>query len=172
MTIPPPYVVAVTPHQMGISPDFMKRSAPELARDIASELDAPEALAHSYGLTPAQWGVLRDAPAFKALLDAARAELGGTAGLAERVRRKAALMMDRVGLLDIGAIMGNPQVSAAVRVDAFNSIKDLAGMSKAQPATSAPGMSGPLIVINVPGPAGEPAKSFIVGEAERIEAES
>jgi hypothetical protein len=157
-------VIPVSPLRLGISQDFMKRRAPELAMDVAAELDTPEALARSYGLSPEQWGVLRDAPVFKALVSDAHAQLSGPAGVAERVRRKAAMMIDRVGLLDMGTIMGDPKASASTKIDAFNSIKDLAGLSKQQPATSAPGTSGPMIIINVPGPGGEPPKPFIVGE--------
>lgn len=168
MTYPPPYVVQVSPLHIGISADFMRRRAPELARDIVAEIDGPEALAMSYGLSLEQWAVLRDSPAFKAAVADAHGDLSGPSGVVERVRRKAAMLIERVGLMDMGVLMGDPKTSAAVKVDVFNSIKDLAGMSKTQPSGSAPGMGGPIIVINVPGPNGEAPRSILVGEAETV----
>ncbi|MCJ1550179.1 hypothetical protein I6N57_18710, partial [Acinetobacter baumannii] len=48
----------LTPSDVGIDPSFLRRRAPELARDIVCGLDAASKLAATYGLTPEQWAVL------------------------------------------------------------------------------------------------------------------
>lgn len=143
MSIPVP-----SPLQAGITADFLRRRAPELARDIVAQLDGAANLAKSYGLDEHQWAVLRQSPAFRDMLVIAHEDLSGPAGIAERTRRKAAMAIEKFGVVDMATILGDEKVSAQARIAAFSELKDVAGLGKQQTAMTAPGTSGPLISIH------------------------
>lgn len=176
-------VVQVTPTSVGISMEFMRRKAPELARDIVCQLDSAVNLAKSYGINDAQWMVLRSWPAFRQMVQEANEELGGSAGTPERARRRAALAIAEVGVQDMATIMGDPKANHRDRISAFSELKDIAVLgSKQQIAAAATGggpvgYGGPLIQIVMPNGAqlnvGEAPKDTerpaIEGEATRVE---
>lgn len=158
--------LVITPATVGISPDWMRRRAPELARDLVCKLDSPSALATAYGLDSTQWAMLKDWPAFRQMVREANEELGGSAGTAERARRKAALVIAEVGVVDMATIMGDPKASPRDRIAAFDQMKDVAMLgSKVQAAAAAGavpiGYGGPLIQIIAPNGA-----TLNIGEAE------
>lgn len=149
MTLPAP---PPSPLEAGIEASFLRRTAPELARDIVLQIDSASNLAASYGLTPVQWASLRASPAFRQMISAAMEELAGPVGVSERVRRQARLVLAECGVLDMAALMGDPKVSAGHRVQAFSELKEVAGLS-AKTASSVGGgggFGGPLIQINFP----------------------
>ncbi len=177
-------VVQMTPSAVGISADFMRRRAPELARDIVCQLDTATNLAAAYALSPVQWAILREWPAFKQMVAEANEELGGSAGTPERARRKAALAIAEVGVQDMAAIMGDPKVQPKDRIAAFSELKDVAilgakqQIAAASTAPGAGGFGGPLIQIVMPNGGQlnigevEPAPSLppaIEGEATLVE---
>jgi hypothetical protein len=177
-------VVQMSPAAVGIAPEFMRRIAPELARDIVCQLDTASNLAAMRGLTPTQWAVLKEWPAFKQMVKEANEELGGSAGTAERARRKAALAISEVGVQDMAAIMGDPKVNPRDRIAAFSELKDVAVLGAKQQIAAATavgggstGFGGPLIQIVMPSGGQlnigeiepEPQLPAIEGEAERIE---
>lgn len=141
----------ISPLEAGIPADFLRRSAPELARDIVAQLDGAAKLAESYGLTAAQWEALRHTAAFRKLVAEAHTELSGPAGIAERARRKAALAVERFGIADMAGILADTKAGASARIAAFGELKAVAGLDKQQSAMTAPGTSGPLIVISIGG---------------------
>lgn len=179
--------VQLTPASVGITLEFMRRRAPELARDIVCQLDAASKVALTYGLTETQWEVLKVWPAFRQMVQEANEELGGSAGTTERARRKAALAISEVGVQDMAALMGDPKVPARDRINAFSELKDIACMGTKQQVAAAAaggavvGFGGPLIQIVMPNGAslaiGEAAVDQtrlpepIEGEAQRIEAD-
>lgn len=176
-------IVQMTPTSVGITINFMRRQAPELARDIVCQLDVAANLAANYGLTPAQWGVLKVWPAFRQMVQEANEELGGSAGTPERARRKAALAISELGVQDMATLLGDPKVAARDRINAFSELKDVAMLGGKQVAAAAAsggavGFGGALIQIVMPGGASlqigeadvEP-KLAIEGEATRIEAD-
>ena len=177
--------VVIAPSVVGVDPQWLRRRAPELARDIACQLDNPDALAKAAGLTEQQWLVVQQWAAFQQMLREAREELSGSAGTVERARRKAALAIAEVGVQDMATIMGDPRTAPGDRIKAFDQLKDVAVMgSRSQMAAAAVGgASGPvfggaLIQIIMPGGAqldvggieeADPApKPAIEGESERI----
>lgn len=170
-----------TPTVVGISMEFMRRKAPELARDIVCQLDGAANLAKSYGLNDVQWEVLRGWPAFRQMIQEASEELGGSAGTVERARRKAALAVSEVGITDMATLMGDPKVSARDRIAAFDQLKDIGGLGSKQQAAAASvglpmGFGGALIQIVMPngaqlqvGAPDDPALPAIEGESTRVE---
>lgn len=143
------------PLAAGVDLQFLRTRAPELARDIVCELDSAASLAASYGLSPAQWDALRASPGFRQLVIDAKREISGPQGVTERIRRKAQLMLDQGGLLDLGGILSDPKASSAARVSAFSELREIAGITKESNKGLNGGVSapGPLIVINLPGAA-------------------
>lgn len=149
MLPPPPPVLQKTPADVGITVEFLRNKAPFLARDLAMQLAPGDHLAQSYGLTPAQWNVLSTAPMFLDLIQKAHEDLSGPEGVAEKVRRKAALIIENVGLMDMATIMADPKATASNRIDAFSQIVTLAGLNKNATSVGQAGVGGPLIQINV-----------------------
>lgn len=175
--------IQITPATVGISIDFMRRTAPELARDIVCRLDSASNLALSFGLTAVQWEVLKCWPAFVQMVQEANEELGGSAGTSERARRKAALAVAEVVVQDMAVISGDPKVAARDRIAAAELLKDVACLgSRAQVAAAAAGgaavgFGGALIQIVMPGggqlqigeaPVDRPVVPVIEGESERV----
>lgn len=163
-------VQQLTPGAAGIAADFMRRKAPELARDIVCQLDSPESLARAYGLTDMQWMVLKHWPSFQQLMRETTEELAGSAGTPERARRKAALAISEIGVHDMAVIMGDGKVSPRDRISAFDQLKDIACLGAKQVAAAASasggaaiGFGGPLIQIVLPTGA-----ELYVGEAEPV----
>lgn len=160
-------IVQLTPNAANISMDFMRRRAPDLARDIVCRLDTDENLALQYGLSEAQWMILKAWPAFKQMLREANEELGGSAGTGERARRKAALAIAEVGVVDMATIMGDPKANQRDRIAAFDQLKDVAMLGSKQQAAAAAvgapvgGFGGPLIQIVLP-----TGSTLNVGEAD------
>jgi hypothetical protein len=161
--------LSITPATVGISPEWLRRKGPELARDIVCGLDTAANLAIAYALDANQWAVLKDWPAFRQMVAEANEELSGSAGTPERARRKAALAIAEVGVVDMATIMGDPKASHRDRIAAFGELKDIGMLgSKVQAAVvagaaPAAGYGGPLIQIVVPNGA-----TLNIGEAEPI----
>lgn len=144
-------VVPLTPLKSGITLEFMARQAPELARDIVSQLDNASNLAAAYGLTPEQWAVLRDWPAFRTLVTTAMTEMAGTLGAAERIKRKALMALDQCGILDAATIAGNPKTADKTRLDAIEVLMLAGGLTSKTQQAGGGGGGGPLFVINLTG---------------------
>lgn len=143
----------VSPLAAGISHEFMRKAAPELARDIVAKIDTASALAAAAGLDARQWEALKEWPGFKDLVRQAMTEMAGSLGVHERIKRKAAMVLDQVGILDAATLAGDPKVTPAVRVNALEFLKDVAEVGSKHKSGFAGGAGGggPLIVINLPG---------------------
>lgn len=131
-----------------------------LARDLAMQLGTGEDLAKHWGLTPAEYATLVQMPVFTEMVRRATEELASPDGLAEKIRRKAAMAVES-GMVDVVSIMVNPQASASLRLEAFSELKELAGLTKNATQQGAAGVSGPIIQINFGDHA--PTKSITVG---------
>lgn len=153
MTIPAPVPI---PFQSGVDPRFMRTRAPDLARDIVAQLDTASNLAKAYGLSPEQWEQLRAWPAFKELCVKASEELTSDAGIAALAARKAALAIERFGIVDMASIMGDEKAPAQHRVRAFETLAEVGkltakgGGGGVGAGAIAAGVAGPLIQINFP----------------------
>lgn len=139
-----------SPLALGVTSKFLQRDAPELARRIVAQLDTPVQLATDMGLLEDQWLVLQEHPHFKRLLEDARAEANSAAGLADRVRLKAMMILDQGGLLDMAGVISNSVIAAGARVDAFKAIADVAGITKQKDQQASQIGAGPLVQIIMP----------------------
>jgi uncharacterized protein YutE (UPF0331/DUF86 family) len=144
----------ITPTGAGVPEDFFKRKAADLAADIVCEIDTAANLARKYGLDDVQWDCLRAWPAFRKIIAQAYEELSGPAGVHERAKRKAALAIESVGILDMATIMGDKKALPKDRISAFNALKEVGAMDgKSALAAAQAGMAGvggPLIQIFFP----------------------
>lgn len=145
----------LSPSDVGITPEFLRRKGPELARDIVCQLDSASKLAASYGISPEQWVVLRSWPAFIAMVKQANEDLGGPSGTIEKARRRAALAVSEVVVQDMATISGDPKAHARDRIAAANLLADIGGVTAKQQAALAgaggTAYGGPLIQIVMPG---------------------
>lgn len=128
---------------------FITRHGNGLARDILMQIDDPAGLAAAYGLDAAQWNALMAAPAFVDVLRRTKDDLMGAEGTMERIRRKAALVVEDT-MLDMAEIVSDPKSTASARVSAFSEIRELAGLtSKGVIGGTGSAGGGPLVVINM-----------------------
>jgi hypothetical protein len=168
----------LTPIDVGLSPDFMRRTAPELARDIVLKLDTAAKLAAERGLSPFQWDTLRQWPAFVQMVKNAHEDLGGIAGTVERARRSAQLAVAEYAVTDMVGIMGNPKAREADRIAATEVLMEIGGMTtQAQraAASAAPGAAvnyggGSLINFVSPGQSREITEAPIDAAAAAVSA--
>lgn len=155
----------LSPSTVGITPEFLRRKGPELARDIVCQLDTASKLAEMYGLSDVQWSVLRSWPAFVAMVKQANEDLGGPSGTIEKARRRAALAVSEVVVQDMATISGDPKAPYRDRIAAANLLADIGGVTAKQQAALAgaggTAYGGPLIQIVMPDGA-----SINVGVAE------
>lgn len=146
----------ISPLAVGIPIEFLQRDATELARRIVAQIDTPLQLAHSMGLNDAQWLVLAQHPHFLQVMREAKAEANSAAGLADRVRLKALMVLDQGALLDMAQIINSQAAAPNARVGAFNAIADVAGITKQKDQQASQAGAGPLVVINMPSSSGGP----------------
>lgn len=136
-----------SPLAVGVTSKFLQRDAPELARRIVAQLDTPVQLAADMGLSEDQWLILQRHPHFQRLLDDAKAEANSAAGLADRVRLKALMVLDQGGILDMAGVVSSPQAAIGARVDAFKALADVSGITKQKDQQASQVGAGPLVQI-------------------------
>lgn len=145
--------VASTPLSVGIPHDFLRKKAPELAKDIVCQIGGARELATSfYGLTAEQWDVLRQWPAFKELVRVAGEELSGPLGMAERIRRQCRYGLAEGGIMDLFAVIADPKQSGSVRVKGVEVAAEIGGVGGGKQTVVGGGTvggGGPLVVINM-----------------------
>lgn len=137
------------PTSAGVSVDFLRNKAPFLARDFAMQLAPGLDLAKNYGLTEFEWQLFSQSPQFLELVRVANEELATPEGLIEKIRRKAAVVVERMGILAAAEILNNPNSTAATRLSALSELKDMAGLTKQATQAGMGGVAGPIIQINV-----------------------
>lgn len=150
-----------------VTADWMRTRAPQLALDLCMGLASPDQLATEYGLTSAQWDYVRLHPVFIEALAAAEQTMNSTEGVAERIRRKAAMVLDRVGVMTMAEVLSNPKAADGVKLNAFDSLVTAAGLGKGSTNVGTGALAGALIQINVNSERGR--SSVVVGDAPVIE---
>lgn len=137
------------PTAVGVSVDFLRNKAPFLARDFAMQLAPGPKLAESWGLTLPQWEALSQSAVFLDMVRTANEELASPDGLVEKIRRKAAMAVETVGVLTAAEILTSPNSPPGVKLNALSELKDMAGLSKQATNAGLVGATGALIQINV-----------------------
>lgn len=153
-----------SPIAAGISEQFLRRDAMELARRIVAKMDDTLQLATSMGLTELQWDVLRHHPHFERCLQEAQAEANSAQGLADRVRLKALMVLDQGGILDMAGVLVSPQSTPVNRIQAFNSLVEVSGLAKQKDQQANQVGGGPLVQIVFPESLPATIKARVVSE--------
>lgn len=162
-------LAAITPLSVGISQEFMRRAAPELAKDIVLQIGTARELAIGhYNLTDAQWDVLRQWAPFRALIAQAAEELAGPMGMNERIRRQARYALAMGGIADVVRVTSSEKTAAQHVLKGAEVLAEIAGVNTK--STSIGGQiasSGPLVSIVFSG-----GREVTVGVNPVIEGES
>jgi hypothetical protein len=170
----------------GIPEEWLREKAPLLAWDIVAQIDGAAKLATGmYALTPAQWDTLRTSKFFVDMVSRTQQDLAGPAGTVEIAKRKAALALEQMGVLNLADIMGDSGAPPQSRIAAYKELRETAGIVNtggggASPNAAPAGFGGPLVVINMPArgtltigahlPPEQPPEPVpaIEGEAQRV----
>lgn len=141
-----------SPLDTGLTADWMHRKGPELARRIVAKIAGARELALDYGLTESQWDAVRSSPYFRSLVAQAQEEAMSAAGISDRLRLKAMLILDQGGLLDMAGLLADSKVSPSVRATVFGELAAVAGLHKNKDGGGGGASqvgSGPLVVIQM-----------------------
>lgn len=145
----PQSLPAASPLAVGVTDRFLQYNARELARRIVAGLDRPMELARGMGLSAEQWQVLEHHPHFQRLLADAREDANSANGLVDQVRLKALVALNEGGILDMATIMADPATAPNIRKGAFDSLADVAGITRHKDQQASQAGSGPIIQINL-----------------------
>ena len=145
-------ITPTSPLVAGLPADWLIRKGPELARRIVAKIAGARELALDYGLTEAQWDAVKASPYFRRLVADAQEESMSAAGIADRLRLKAMLILDQGGLLDMAGLLADAKVSPNVRANVFGELAAVAGLNKGKDSGGGGASqvgSGPLVVIQM-----------------------
>lgn len=162
-----------TPLSAGVTMEFLRRQAPELAKDIVAQIAGAKELATKhYALSEAQWDVLRVSPHFQQLVQRAMEELAGPLGMSEKIRRMARYGLAEGAMLDLFGIIANEKHGAQHRIKGIELAAEIAGVNAKTMGTGGAVVShGPLVQIQFSGgrEVTVGVNQPIDGEAKRIE---
>lgn len=165
MTLP----ATVTPLSMGISQEFMRKAAPELAKDIVLQIGSARELAVGhYNLTEEQWLVLKGWGPFRALIAQANEELAGQMGMTERIRRQSRYALAMGGIADLAGVSSNAKTAPQHVIRAVEALAEIGGVTgKTMTSTGGVISSGPLVHIQFAG-----GRELVVGVNAPIEGQA
>jgi hypothetical protein len=126
----------------------------KIAMELAAGLTDAGGVRERYGISSAQWDILRRAPIFREMLKEAVIKLTGDTGAASRIKLKAdVLLEDNLAVLD--EIANDKQAQSMARIKAIEFTAQLAGKGGAAPKEGGAGGQGMFSLnIIIPG-AGE-----------------
>ena len=140
---------------------FSERDA-RLALELVSGLSNVKDVLARYGMTEEELRTLLATPGFQALLKETRGAWQSDLNAKERVKLKAALLVED-SLMSIFRVVGDKNASMTARLDAFKSLAKIASVD--EPEKKEGGGAGRFVLnINVPG---GPAPVVIEGAAEK-----
>lgn len=113
----------------------------QVAIELAARLSDAGAIRQRYGISDAQWEVLRRNPTFKSMLVEAIQNLQGDLNSAKRVKLKSSAALED-SVLTLYAMAHDPEIPAAARIEAIKLLHSLSGQNaKEGAATAGPGFS-------------------------------
>jgi hypothetical protein len=99
-----------------------------IVAELAAELCTPEDIRKRYGLTKAQWDLLRTNPVFRGMLKEALVTWRGTLAAGARITKKAEIMLEDT-MPELYGLARNVTIPSAERIKAIQTLADLAGRS-------------------------------------------
>ncbi len=123
-----------------------------IAMELAAGLADAPAIRQRYGISDAQWSILKRTPLFRNMLKEAIERLGGDTNAGARIKLKAdVLLEDNLPVLD--EIANDRDAQSQARIEAIKTMAQLAGRSQKE-ATQGGGQGAFSLNIIIPG-AGE-----------------
>lgn len=103
--------------------DALKAS---IVMELAAGLTDADGVKERYGISEAQWAILRRTPIFRQMLKEAIERLGGDTNAGARIKLKAdVLLEDNLGVLD--QIANDREVQSQARIEAIKTMAQLTG---------------------------------------------
>lgn len=100
-----------------------------IAMELAAGLTNAEGVRERYGISEAQWAILRRTPLFRNMLKEAIEKLGGDTNAGARIKLKAdVLLEDNLGVLD--EIANDRDAQSQARIEAVKTMAQLAGRTQ------------------------------------------
>jgi hypothetical protein len=113
--------------EVGLDMDELIRLAnPKMILELAAGINDPGDVIERYGVTPEQFGRLRDMPAFRSAYREAKAFWEGDSNYKERIAVKAGVMVEET-LMDVYDIIKESDTHKSIRMDAFKTLAAMAG---------------------------------------------
>lgn len=118
-----------------------------IAAELAAGLSDATAVRERYGISPEQWQTLKNSPVFRQMLAEAVREFRGDLNAGKRIQKKADIVIeDAIPAYD--AMIHNPEIPAAARIDAGKLLAQLAGRNQ-KPGEGGPATGGFTLNINL-----------------------
>ena len=103
----------------------------QIAIELAAGLSDAKGIRQRYGMSPAQWDILRKAPMFREMLKEAIARMSGDMNAANRIKLKADMLLeDNLKVLD--EIANDRDAQSMARIKALEVTAQLAGKGPSQ----------------------------------------
>ena len=112
-----------------------------IAAELAAELSSPEDVRKRYGLTKAQWDLLKVNPTFRSMVKEAITTWRGSLAAGARITKKAEIMLEDA-MPELYGLAKNVTIPSAERITAIQTIADLAGRGAKAPPPVAAGAQG------------------------------
>ena len=123
-----------------------------IAMELAAGLSDADGVKSRYGISEAQWSILKRTPIFRQMLKEALERLAGDTNAGARIKLKSdVLLEDNLPVLD--EIANDKQAQSSARIEAIKTMAQLAGRSQKE-ATQGGGQGAFSLNIIIPG-AGE-----------------
>lgn len=120
-----------------------------IAMELAAGLADAPAIRQRYGISDAQWAILRRTPVFRNMLREAIERLGGDNNAGARIKLKSdVLLEDNLPVLD--EIANDKDAQSSARIEAIKTMAQLAGRSQKDPAAGSTGAMFSLQIV-IPG---------------------
>lgn len=108
-----------------------------LAAELASGLMSTQEILDEFNLSPQQLKQIISDPHFKAMYQEAKAIWAGTGNVRERIRAKAALLLED-SLLPLYGIIHNHEQTSAARIEAFAKLMSVSDMVPSRAGSGGP----------------------------------
>jgi hypothetical protein len=100
-----------------------------VAAELAAELSSPENIRKKFGITKAQWDVLRANPMFRGMVKDALKTFRGELAAGARITRKSEILLEDL-LGDLYSIAKSETTPSSERINAVKQLAELSGRGK------------------------------------------
>ncbi len=128
----------------------LRAVSPLLAAELAAGLSSPKTVRTRFGLSSAQWDILRTNPTFRSMLKDALLKWRGDLNAGARITLKAEVLLEEL-LPKLYDMVNSDAVPSSEKINAIKQLADLAGRNSKKEGTPAGNSNGFVLNINVGG---------------------